>query len=209
MRPVEALSAPGRPLPPFALTVLALTLAGFAVSSLVSIAPVWIAVVGAVALNLPALASGRGTPATLVRAVEPGFLIFVLGLGVIVAAAGSHGLSSGVRHLLPGGASLPDLLAIAAVSAVLANIVNNLPATLILLPVVAGLGAGPVLAVLIGVNVGPNLTQVGSLATLLWRRILQAEGVELDPREFISLGLVTVPPALVLCTVVLWVGLRV
>ena len=43
LRPVEALSAPGRPLPPFALTVLALTLAGFAVSSLVSIAPVWIA----------------------------------------------------------------------------------------------------------------------------------------------------------------------
>ena len=65
------------------------------------------------------------------------------------------------------------------------------------------------LAVLIGVNLGPNLTQVGSLATLLWRRILQAEGVELDPREFIALGLVTVPPALVLCTVVLWVGLRV
>ena len=59
-----------------------------------------------------------------------------------------------------------------AVGAVLANLVNNLPATLILIPVTAALGAGPVLATLVGVNVGPNLTQVGSLATLLWRRVL-------------------------------------
>ena len=63
----------------------------------------------------------------LVRAAEPGFLLFVLGLGVIVAAAGGHGLRGAVTSLLPGGGSLPDLLAIAAVSALLANLVNNLP----------------------------------------------------------------------------------
>jgi arsenical pump membrane protein len=40
------------------------------------------------------------------------------------------------------------------------------------LPVLAVGGAGPVLAMLIGVNVGPNLTYVGSLANLLWRRVL-------------------------------------
>ncbi|HLY49173.1 MAG TPA: hypothetical protein VKR21_08255 [Solirubrobacteraceae bacterium] len=61
------------------------------------------------------------------RAAEPGFLLFVLGLGVIVAAAGGHGLRGAVTSLLPGGGSLPDLLAIAAVSALLANLVNNLP----------------------------------------------------------------------------------
>ena len=192
---------PARPLPRFAVAVLALTLLGFALSSALSIAPVWIAVAGAAVLNVPALRCGPGAVGGLGRAVEPGFLIFVLGLGVIVAAASRHGLGSGVRDLLPAGSTLPDLLAIAIVAAVLANVVNNLPATLILMPVAAALGTGPVLAVLIGVNVGPNLTPVGSLATLLWRRVLAAGGIQVQPREFLWLGLLSVPPVLVLATV--------
>jgi arsenical pump membrane protein len=197
-----------RAVPRFPVAVLGLTLLGFALSSVLSVQPVWIAVAGAVAINLPAVAAGRSTPVTLVRSCEPGFLIFVLGLGVIVAAASTHGLSTAVRDVLPAGASLGDLLLIAAVSAVLANLVNNLPATLILVPVTAALGAGPVLAMLVGVNVGPNLTQVGSLATLLWRRVLRTEGVEVEPLEFTRLGLLTVPPALIGGTALLWLALR-
>ena len=133
--------------------------------------------------------------------------MFVLGLGVIVAAASSHGLGTAVTGVLPAGASFADLLLIAAVGAVLANVVNNIPATLILLPAVAGLGPGPVLAMLIGVNIGPNLTQAGSLATLLWRRVLRTEGVELAPAEFVRLGAVSVPAALVVATAALWLAL--
>lgn len=202
-------AGPAPPLPRFAITVLALTLIGFAVSSPAGIAPVWVAAAGAVVLNLPVLRAGPHAPAALIRAAEPGFLIFVLGLGVIVAAAGLHGLTAAVRDVVPSGGSLPDLLLIAAISAVTANLVNNLPATLILVPVTAGLGPGPVLAVLIGVNVGPNLTPVGSLATLLWRRVLAAEGIRYPGREFITLGLLTVPAAIVLATVLLWLGLQV
>jgi len=201
--------APAAALPRFAITVLALTLFGFAVSSPAGIAPVWVAAAGAVVLNLPVLRAGAHAPAALIRAAEPGFLIFVLGLGVIVAAAGLHGLTAAVRDVVPSGGSLPDLLLIAAISAVTANLINNLPATLILVPVTAGLGPGPVLAVLIGVNVGPNLTPVGSLATLLWRRVLAAEGIRYPGREFIKLGLLTVPAAVVLATVLLWLGLQV
>lgn len=65
---------------------------------------------------------------------------------MIVAAAGLHGLTAAVHDVVPSGGSLPDLLLIAAISAVTANLVNNLPATLILVPVTAGLGVGPVLA---------------------------------------------------------------
>jgi arsenical pump membrane protein len=166
-------------------------------------------VAGATVLNAPALVSRRTGPMVLLRAAEPGFLVFVLGLGVIVAAASSHGLSTAVADVLPAGSSLPDLLLITAISAMLANVVNNIPATLILLPVVAGFGYGPVLAMLIGVNIGPNLTQVGSLATLLWRRVLRTEGVELSQAEFIRLGLLSVPPALLVTTSVLWFVLRV
>jgi arsenical pump membrane protein len=197
------------PVPRYALLVVALTLAGFALSSALGIAPVWIAVAGAIAITAPAVARRTTSPATLAGAVQPGFLVFVLALGVIVASAGDHGLTSAVKALLPEGGSLPDLLLIAVVGAGLANLVNNLPATLILVPVASRLGAGPILAVLIGVNIGPNLTEVGSLATLLWRRVLMAEGVELGRREFARLGALTVPPALVIATVLLWLSLKV
>src|SRR6201999_559774 len=138
--------------------------------------------------------------AELVRSAEPTFLVFVLALGVVVSAAGAHGLSSVVDSLIPGGSSLPALLAVAAVSAVLANLVNNLPATLIVVAVVAASGPGAVLAMLIGVNVGPNLTYVGSLATLLWRRIIHAHDEQVDTVQFLTLGALTVPATLVAAT---------
>jgi len=65
-----------------------------------------------------------------------------------------------------------------------------------------------ILAVLLGVNIGPNLTYTGSLATLLWRRILQQHGSAPSLREFTTLGLLTVPAGLALATVALWAGLH-
>jgi len=127
---------------------------------------------------------------------------------VIVQAASGNGLDTAVRAALPTGGSLPALLAIAALSAIFANLVNNLPATLMLVPVAAAAGPGPVLATLIGVNVGPNLTYVGSLATLLWRRVLHAEETDVELGEFLRLGALTVPAGLVAATVILWLALK-
>ena len=193
-------------LPRFALSVVALTLIGFGISSIVGVAPVWFATAGAVTLTL---AQPPESVRALAGAAEPTFLVFVLGLGVVVEAAGVHGLSSVVRSLLPSGSDLPELLAVAAVSAVLANLVNNLPATLIIVAVVSSSAPGGVLAMLIGVNVGPNLTYVGSLATLLWRRIIHAHDEEVDVVQFLKLGALTVPVTLVAATASLWLALQV
>ena len=192
-------------LPTFALVVVALTLVGFALSSLIGIEPVWIATAGAVAM----VVRERPDPRGVVRAAEPTFLVFVLGLGVIVRAASEHGLSTAVDAILPHGTALPALVLVAVISAALANLLNNLPATLIILPVVAVSGPGAVLAMLVGVNVGPNLTYVGSLATLLWRRIVHAHDHETDMGEFTRLGALTVPPILVASTVAMWLALKV
>src|SRR3954469_7720864 len=178
--------------PVFALAVLGLTLVGFMV-----VEPVWAAVAGALVLAV----RGRPSPRELAGAAEPGFLVFVLGLGVVVAAASDHGLRDAVDSLIRHGAGLPALIAIAVLAAVVANLANNLPATLIMLPAVAAGGAGPVLAMLVGVNVGPNLSYVGSLATLLWRRVMHAHDEPTDIRAFTVLGLSTVPPILVAATV--------
>ncbi|MFJ9040240.1 SLC13 family permease [Streptomyces sp. NPDC102406] len=193
--------------PVFTLVVLALTLAGFVVTSFAGIEPLWAAFAGAAVLGARSLGRRRSTPLELANALNVPFCLFVLALGVVVKAVVDNGLGDGIAHVLPDGSSLPTLLAIAGVAAVLANLINNLPAILALLPAVAPAGAGPVLAALIGVNLGPNLTYVGSLATLLWRRIVHAHGTEPELGDFTRLGLLTVPATLLASTVALWAGL--
>jgi arsenical pump membrane protein len=198
------------PVPRFTVVVLAATLAGFVGTSFADVNPAWAALGGALLLAVRALLRRRATPAGLVAAASPLFLIFVLALGVVVEAVLVNGLHRGLGTVLPGGSSLPALLAVAAVAAVLANVINNLPAVLAMLPIVAvGGGPGPVLAVLLGVNLGPNLTYVGSLATLLWRRIAREHDADPALGQFTRLGAVTVPTTLVLATVALWAGLQI
>ncbi|MGW7205812.1 arsenic transporter [Streptomyces sp. NPDC054837] len=196
-------------LPVFALVTVGCTLAGFVVASAIGIEPAWVALVGALVLAGRALVRRQATPLTLVRSAAPGFLAFVLALGVVVRAVVDNGLADALRHVLPEGSGLVALLGIAALAAVLANLINNLPAVLVLLPLTATAGPGAVLAVLIGVNIGPNLTYAGSLATLLWRRIVQRHGHEVGLGEFTRLGLLAVPAALVPATLALWVSLQV
>lgn len=197
------------PVPAVPLAVLAATLVGFAATSALGIGPVWAAAAGAAVLAGRRLARGRSSPRTLLTAADLPFVAFVLGLGVVVGAVAAGGLGELVRRLLPNTPTLLGLLATAAVAALLANLVNNLPAVLILLPAVAPGGAGVVLAALIGVNVGPNLTYTGSLATLLWRRLLRQRDAEPSLVDYLRLGAVSVPLVLVASTVALWLSLRV
>ena len=207
LTPRAAVTAQGAgvPWPRFAGAVVALALGGFALSSGVGVAPVWVAAVAAVVLA----ARYRMRPRDLAAAVQPGFLAFVLGLGLVVRVADRHGLATLIDHVVPHSSGLPGLLAIAGLGALAANLLNNLPATLVLVPVVAVVGHGAVLAMLIGVGVGPNLTYTGSLATLLWRRVLHAHDEDTDAIEFLRLGALTVQAALVASTVCLWLALQV
>jgi arsenical pump membrane protein len=206
--PSQAAETAGVPM--FALIVLALTLAGFAAASLAGVNPAWAAAAGAAVLGGRALARRRTTPATIWRAGSVPFLAFVLALGIVVAAVTDNGLASALMRVMPSGTTLPALLATAALAAALANVINNLPAVLVLLPLAAATGPGAVLAVLIGTNIGPNLTYAGSLATLLWRQVVREHDQgEPDLAEFTRLGLLTVPAGLVLATVALWAGLKV
>ena len=197
------------PRPPvFVLIVVTLTLIGFAVAEAVGIAPAWAALAGASALAVRSLLHRRTTPPQILRAVNVPFLLFVLALGVVVQAVMRNGLAGGMHAVVPAGSGLLALLAMASGAAVLANIVNNLPATLVMLPLVSASGPLAVLAVLIGVNIGPNLTYVGSLSNLLWRRVLRQYDVDASVGEYTRLGLCTTPPALVVAVLALWAGAR-
>ena len=207
----DARAAGAAQAPVFSLVVLGLTLGGFAVASAAGANPAWAALGGALVLAVRAVARRETTAAAVARSADVPFLLFVIALGIVVVAVVDNGLQAALRPVLPSGSSLLALLAVAALAAALAATVNNLPAVLVLLPLVAVPGGGPgaVLAVLIGVNIGPNLSYTGSLATLLWRRVLRESDTDAAFGVFTRLGVATVMPALLLCVICLWLSLRV
>jgi arsenical pump membrane protein len=194
--------------PVFVLVVLGATLIGFAVASMLGLSPAWAALAGAVVIGVRALAKRETSVGRIVGAADVPFLVFVLCLGVVVDGLMLHGLDSAMRGVLPHGDSLVTLLGIAAIAGVLSNVVNNLPAVLVLLPLVAASGPAAVLAMLIGVNIGPNLTYIGSLANLLWRSVVRRD-LPVGFREFSRVGLITTPITLVVAVLGLWLGIRV
>lgn len=142
-------------------------------------------------------------------ALRPGILpiplmLFASGLFLVVEAVHALGASTLLASVVGRGEGLGALLQVAALGAVGANALNNLPAYLLLEP----LGDSPLRlgALLIGVNAAPIIAPWGSLATLLWHQRLQAMKVGVSWRTFVLLGLVVAPTTLVLSTVALWVS---
>ncbi|MFB2598876.1 SLC13 family permease [Herbiconiux sp. P17] len=112
------------------------------------------------------------------------------GLFVLVETAHAHGLESLLAQVSGSGDDPLSLLHLAAIGALGANTINNLPAYLVLEPV-----AGDplrLIALLIGVNLGPLVTPWASLATLLWHQRLTTLGVSISWPRFMGLGLIAV-----------------
>ena len=108
----------------------------------------------------------------------------------MVAAVSEGFLGDAVRSLIPNADDTLGLASIALLATALANLLTNLSAALLLLPLVAPLGDIAIFAALIGLNIGSGLTYSGSLANLLWRRSLHQAGAQApNAREFLRLSL--------------------
>jgi Na+/H+ antiporter NhaD/arsenite permease-like protein len=112
------------------------------------------------------------------------------GLFVLVEAAHAHGLESLLATVSGSGDDPLSLMHLAAVGALGANTINNLPAYLVFEPQADS--QLRLAALLIGVNLGPLVTPWASLATLLWHQRLTALGVVISWPKFMGLGLIAV-----------------
>jgi arsenical pump membrane protein len=160
------------------------------------------AAAGAILLGGYALVRRTTTWRDLFEAANLPLAALVLVWALVVVWLGSTRAADGLGDLVPKGHGLGALLVTALVAMVFANLVNNLPATLLLLPAAAAAGPITVLALVIGLNVGANLTAIGSLANLLWRQSVPKDVTSW--RTFHAIGLTTTPVLVVLCTTVLW-----
>ncbi|MGF6157296.1 arsenical pump membrane protein [Ensifer sp. KUDG1] len=144
----------------------------------------------------------RRSPFALLSGISWSVLPLVAGLFIIVEGLDGSGLTERLGAILADLASTSPNVAAAGIgglAAVLSNAINNLPAGLLGAGVVHTAGASDkIAAALIGVDLGPNLSISGSLATMLWLAALRREGLECSARAFLKLGVIVMPPALFL-----------
>ena len=173
-------------------------------------------------LGAPACAAGlvvtagvwlrdRHVAVEIVRGISWSVILLVAGLFVIVAGMNQAGALlaavSALRRLSEwntAGSALTSAFGIAVIS----NLMNNLPSGLIAGSAVnLARVTGPLRdSVLIGVDLGPNLSITGSLATILWLIAIRREGQHVGFWKFLKWGAVVMPPALVLSVLALLIG---
>lgn len=156
--------------------------------------------IAGVATLLAVCAMTRSSPVAVARDVSWSVLPLVAGLFVLVAALDHIGVIRAVAQALralaadpaKGGATAGSVLAFGS------NLINNLPAGLIASSAVAQAHPPRLMVdtLLIGVDLGPNLSITGSLATILWLQAIRREGEDVGFWRFLKVGAVTMVPAL-------------
>jgi arsenical pump membrane protein len=145
----------------------------------------------------------RRPPWPLLRHISWNILPLVAGLFVLVEALARVGVVDALSTALHTAAVASPARAAWASGTLVAlssNAMNNLPAALIAGTAANAAGVSPTVlqSVLIGADLGPNLSVTGSLATILWLTALRRDGHHVSAWTFLKLGLVVMPPALIL-----------
>jgi arsenical pump membrane protein len=165
--------------------------------------------VTALAVTLFIMLWDRQAPLAVGRGVSWSVLPLVASLFVIVDALDSAGGLQLARILFDDLARWPHLpanLATAFGFAAVSNLINNLPVGLIGSSALhSSVGLGKLAnAMLIGIDLGPNLSVTGSLATILWLIALRRENLKVSGWTFLQVGVIVMPFALFFAGLVLW-----
>ena len=181
-------------------------------------------VTGAAALVLMAIAGrwatgGRGATIALgkvLRGAPWQIVLFSIGMYLVVYGLGNSWLTATATGVLAWLASQGTFVATIGTGfavAVLASVMNNMPATLV---GALAIDAAEVPAItrelmiyanIVGNDLGPKFTPIGSLATLLWLHVLAGKGQRISWGQYVRVGLILTPPVLLAALVALWLWL--
>jgi arsenical pump membrane protein len=129
-------------------------------------------------------------------------LVFVASMGILVDGLSSTGITAWLAEIVLGqvrDSPAAVMVVTAFAAAVGSNMVNNLPAAFVFADAVHGAGLSSAgahaaaIGTIIGADLGPNLTPVGSVATLLWFVLLRQRGLQVSTWSYIRIGLIVTP----------------
>jgi arsenical pump membrane protein len=179
----------------FSLAVAAFVLASVAGVPLgPTLAAVWVVLLGA--------ERGVGRRVSPLDGIGWSLLVFVASMGILVDGLSSAGVTAWLAGIVLGPVrdSPAAVMTVSAGAAALSsNMFNNLPAAFVLADAVKSAGLSPAsthaaaIGTIIGADLGPNLTPVGSVATLLWFVLLRQRGFTVSSWSYIRVGLLVTP----------------
>jgi Na+/H+ antiporter NhaD/arsenite permease-like protein len=190
------------------LAVLGLTLIGFLLHGPLHLEPATIALAGAVLLMLVA----RESPEEVLQEVEWPTLFFFIGLFMLVAGVIEIGLIDAVAEFITsvtGGALASTSILLLWLSAILSGIIDNIPYTATMIPVVEQLAEGQPndalwWALAIGADLGGNATIIGASANVILAGMAEREGHRITFGTFLRYGLPVTFGTMVVATVYVW-----
>ena len=190
-----------------AVAVLGLVLAGYFAASFAHLPAYAVGFIGCAVLAVVGVRSGR-VDWGLAREISWPVFPFVIGLFVVLGAVENLGLT---RHAALSLRSLHahpllSLLMVSGGAGLTSNIVNNIPAALLMRSILQQAHGGTMLVygTLLGTNIGPNITLSGSLATLLVLTAARRKGEDIPPMQFLKIGLLVTPLTLLAAALTLW-----
>ena len=197
-----------RPLLRKALIVMVGVIIGFLLHGALHLEPATIALAGATVLLL----WGRSDPHQILREVEWTTLVFFIGLFITVAAIVQVGIIESVAEAalqLTGGSVPLTSMLLLWLSAFASGIVDNIPYTATLIPVVENLGRSmPIMplwwSLALGACLGGNITLVGAAANVVVANLAEKSGHPISFKKFLGYGFVTTMMSLVLATGYVW-----
>jgi arsenical pump membrane protein len=194
--------------------VLAVVAVAYVIASAIQFPLSLIALTGAVLLLLGALCWKRTTLCETGKRISWSIFGFIAGMVIVVRSIEDTGLTTMFGNWLlqlSGGTSLGAVMVGTAGAAIGTNLINNVPMAVLMNSALGSIQNAPpaiqhgfVAATIFGCDLGPNLTTVGSLATVLWLLILRRRGIEVSGLDYFKVGLVVTPLMLLAGALIMW-----
>ncbi len=181
---------------------LALMLVGYGVGDIYDL-PVSVFALGGGIVFLLLAARMKAARVGLTLKTAPWQVVwFSVGLYVVVFGLKNAGLTDQIAVVLNwaiGQGQVTAVLVTGFMAAGISSVMNNMP-TVMLMDIAIAQTGNEMLAYanLLGCNLGPKMTPIGSLATLLWLHVLDKKGVHIGWGEYMKVGLIVTPPVLLL-----------
>lgn len=198
----------------YTLWVLAIVAPAYVIASAFLFPLSMVAVAGALLLLAGALFWKRTTLAKAARGISWSIFGFIGGMFIVVRAIEDTGLTMKLGKLLlhlSGGTKFGAVMVGTFGAALGTNLINNVPTAVVLNSSLGSIqNAAPairngfVAATIFGCDLGPNLTTVGSLATILWLLILRQRDVDVSGLDYFKVGVLVTPIMLFAGALTIW-----
>lgn len=209
-------AAPAHAVPGFgrSIAILAALACAYLVASALQFPLGLVAVAGAALLALNLAAAGTLRPRRAAGEISWPIFGFLAGMLVVVQGLHDSGITGRLGHTLADIGTGSPLAAIAAGTvgaAIGSNIINNLPMALVMVSAVHPLVVSTTIrsdliyGTILGCDLGPNLTHLGSLATLIWLFFLRRKGIDISAWDYFRIGIVVTPLMLAGAILGLWI----